>query len=373
MGYHYYNYEAYIETEKAYTLEKIRQALSAFTIAESTDSSLALSFGDWKLWLVLSRAEHVAEEAAEIGEIYKLSILKSCNARLEIYAEDDPDEIHYNDHLYVLETLSELEGIHVFDPALGEFPYEKNETEEDLPDTSFLEYVEGNDTIEHYVGVLNMHPKLDGIWLNIGATYADEGKHELAVRCYETCISLNPDNSMALYNLADHYRFRLKDKEKATEYYLKSMVADPADGDAPTALGRMYAEDERKEEAIEYMLKGYEADPRNDFACMSLGFYLLLYGDPEKALHFAELAIALGEIPISSLNKGHVHLIRAEEKEAVASYAQSLNAFRSEARFWADYDSDYEVMPQYGITLEKYNSLKDKIRTFGLTNNISLN
>lgn len=122
MGYHYYNYEVYLESDTAYTPEKIAETLSAFN-TEISGSRLTLSFDDWKLWIVFSHEAHVAEEAAEIGEIYKYPKLAACNARLEISAEDDPDEDHYNDHLYVLEALSDLPGVHIFDPQEGAFPY----------------------------------------------------------------------------------------------------------------------------------------------------------------------------------------------------------------------------------------------------------
>lgn len=367
MAYHYYNYEVYLEAEKAYTLADAERVLSSFGIAEKTGSSLALTFGDWKMRVHFSNAEHIRKEAAEIAERYAKPEIASCDARFEIYADDDPDDAHYNDHLYVLEALATLPGAHVFDMALGEFAYEEvkevEKTERPAPDTDFLVEIPGNEFIEHYIRVLKMHPRLDGIWLNIGTYYQEEGREQLAVQCYQNALALNPDNGYANYNMATYYRNRIKDPDTAKKYYLKAIALNPNDGDAPTILGRMYADEGDREKAIEYMLKGYAYDPGNHFSSMSLGYYYVLYGQPGQAIHYADIAIALGETSVSSMNKGNALLALGRETEAIRCYVDSLTAFEKESSFWADYDSDYELMPQYEITKAYYENLKTIINT----------
>lgn len=126
MGYNEYNYQVYLETKKNYTLEDIKTALKSFAVGEENASTLVLDFNGWKLWIHLASDADVETEAAEMADFYNNQAVKACNARLEIYAEDDPDEAHYNDHLHVIETIAELDGTHTLDQYVGEFILEKN-------------------------------------------------------------------------------------------------------------------------------------------------------------------------------------------------------------------------------------------------------
>lgn len=372
MGYHYYNYQAYLETEKALGMPEIMQALQAFSLLQTDPSSLTLTFDGWKLWITLSEAEHIAEEAAELAEIYHYPDLNKCSTRLEIYAEDDPDELHYNDHLYVLEALSDVQGIHIFDPVSGEFPYAEPADDRPAPETDFLELVDHNDDIERLVDKLRKQPDNWEAWHDLGIEYNEAGRDDLAIRCYQNSIFLHEQNDAGHYNLGKNYLVQGA-MEPAREHLLRANELNQNQGDYLTTLGELYAAEGDQEAALEYLFMAVDEDPGNEFSNANLGYYLLLYGEGEKALPYIEASIALGGIDVSGFNKAHLFLIQGEEQQAVEWYAASLTHYIEREDFWADFDADFELMPQYGITEEYYNSLKAKIEYFRFTNDISLN
>jgi tetratricopeptide (TPR) repeat protein len=259
------------------------------------------------------------------------------------------------------------------------------------PHTDFLIPVEENDTLMHYISVLKMHPRLDGIWCNIGVEYHEEGLFDLALRCFLTAASLNSENSLALYNIALHYKIREGDFKVAGDYFRQALAADPRDASFHAALGDLYAAEENYREAaayyksacdlspgnaryatelgrtyaklgqgddaLFYLIKAYEAGPSDPDSSVSLGYYFLLYGQPERALEFAEIAMALGETAVSAMNSGHVHLIRGETHQALLSYQLSRRSYNSVGGFTADFESDFGLLSGYGISRKTYDAM----------------
>lgn len=126
MGHNNYNYSAFIEqaADPRQTFDKITASLAAkFATDLDNNDRITIKFGDWKMWLHYSTYD-VQEEAEYLASKYDKPELALCPVRLEIYAEED-DEQYYNEHLYVLETLADFNGVHIYDPVLGSFPYEE--------------------------------------------------------------------------------------------------------------------------------------------------------------------------------------------------------------------------------------------------------
>jgi hypothetical protein len=45
--------------------------------------------------------------------------LATCQTRFDIYADDDLDDIHYDDHLMIMERFSDYQGTWILDELLG--------------------------------------------------------------------------------------------------------------------------------------------------------------------------------------------------------------------------------------------------------------
>ncbi len=134
MGYNYYNYLVFIDASVDPTalFEELAKKLAKFSTSRRADT-LTISIDDWKLFVHYSAEPHVIIEAAEIGERYNKPALSNAPARLEIYAEDDPEMEYFNDVFYLLELIDELKGTSIFDPVSGTFTDKREEKTEAKP------------------------------------------------------------------------------------------------------------------------------------------------------------------------------------------------------------------------------------------------
>jgi tetratricopeptide (TPR) repeat protein len=66
-------------------------------------------------------------------------------------------------------------------------------------------YIMRGDTaaaIYHYKAILEQHPTLADVWLNLGAAYANTGRVEAARKAWQTALKYAPEDSTAKAYLA---------------------------------------------------------------------------------------------------------------------------------------------------------------------------
>jgi len=126
MGFHYYNYSIWIEKDADFSVDKLKSILENSASLKNSNASIQLqnrkitiTFGSYHIWLPYMQDSIVEQEAQETAERHPR--LKNCNARIDMYAEDDPDEKFYNQQLLIVETIGMLKGIHIYDPYSGEW------------------------------------------------------------------------------------------------------------------------------------------------------------------------------------------------------------------------------------------------------------
>jgi hypothetical protein len=126
MGFHYYNYSIWVEKDADFSMEKLKNILENVDFLKKPDVSILLQnkkitivLGNYHIWLPFMQDSFVEQEAQESSERH--TRLKNCNARIDMYAEDDPDEKFYNQQLILVETIGNLKGTHIYDPYLGEW------------------------------------------------------------------------------------------------------------------------------------------------------------------------------------------------------------------------------------------------------------
>jgi hypothetical protein len=91
-----------------------------------SDDSVTLSWPDYVLEVARSSLPHVLEESAEIAMRYasahpEQSRISRAKIRFELSGRDDPDMLHFNDSLFIVEALERLGRVYRFDPVIGEF------------------------------------------------------------------------------------------------------------------------------------------------------------------------------------------------------------------------------------------------------------
>ena len=122
----------------------------------------------------------------------------------------------------------------------------------------------------------------------LGILYDYKKQHEKAIREYEAAIALNPTNGLLRNNLGVSY-FLTGEYEKAIESFNKALQGKSPQSRTYNNLGLALARLERYDEALEAFRKGGgEAESYNNLGCVFLS-----EGEPDKAKHYFEKAIAL--------------------------------------------------------------------------------
>jgi len=105
----------------------------------------------------------------------------------------------------------------------------------------------------------------------LGLVYGEKEQFEAAMKQFQKAISLDHNNAITHYNLADLYRkFGLYDR--AIEEYVRVIRLNPGLADAYYNLACLYQELKRYDEAVEEYLKAIRADSDKLEAYNNLGF-----------------------------------------------------------------------------------------------------
>jgi tetratricopeptide (TPR) repeat protein len=214
--------------------------------------------------------------------------------------------------------------------------------------------------IESYEKAIEIKPDYYDAFNNMGNAYSNKGEYEKAIESYEKAIEINPDYHETFYNMGNAY-YNKGDKDKAIEYYQKAIEIKSNHYEAFRNMGSTYDDKGDKDKAIEYYQKAIDIKPDNHETYVNLGFSHIKFGTINEAETILLKAIELGEMTISQMNLGHVHLCKNEEEKAIECYKISLSYFENKDNFWKDMKDDYQYLVQYGITEAYYQSVLEKI------------
>lgn len=150
----------------------------------------------------------------------------------------------------------------------------------------------------------------------LGAVYRSLGDAEEALKAFEKAVSLDPEDSEALYGLG--VELRRCEPARAEELFRRSLSVDPESASAHRELGFVLWKRGRLEEAEREVRRSLELDYSNPWAHVYLGNLLLIRG----ALDEAEAALKTATLiwPASTVARGHLgevkfyqgHLAEAE-------------------------------------------------------------
>ncbi|MGI4869598.1 MAG: hypothetical protein ACRYFX_00295 [Janthinobacterium lividum] len=132
MGYTYYSYLAFITPDSAADLAGLQACLQALSAQLNQapkptltldGNELTVAFEEYSFHIYYATEAHVQEEALEIAATNPDTLvdlaeqpidparLGTCTRRFELWGDPDPDMDYFNDSLYILEALEELEGV----------------------------------------------------------------------------------------------------------------------------------------------------------------------------------------------------------------------------------------------------------------------
>ena len=161
--------------------------------------------------------------------------------------------------------------------------------------------------IFQYQKAITLDPKLTEARNNMGTAYLAKGNYTQAIAEFQMCLK-DPSYGTpekALYNMG-FANLKLKNVDKAIEYYQKSLAAGPQSVNTLYYLARAYLEKKEYDKAIEQLTKVVSIDDAFKDAQYQLG---LLY--EEQKSHIKAVAAFTKALEIDSSNlEAQLHLGR---------------------------------------------------------------
>jgi tetratricopeptide (TPR) repeat protein len=126
---------------------------------------------------------------------------------------------------------------------------------------------------------IELNPKAEWLYIEIGDIYRWQGKLGLAEKFFEKALELNPKNGRTYIILGDLYRGQTKFFLKAEEYFKRAIALNPKNDWAYLGLGELYQFNLKNYPEAEVLFnKSLEFNPRNDKAYTRLGELYLIQG-----------------------------------------------------------------------------------------------
>ena len=125
-----------------------------------------------------------------------------------------------------------------------------------------------------------------------GNYFANQGRYEEALACYNWYLELKPDHPDALYNRGTTYA-RLERYEEALADYTRALELRPDHPETLNNRGITYAKLERYEEALADYNRALELKPDDTSTLFNLACLFSLWRKNDDALHNLEKAIYL--------------------------------------------------------------------------------
>ncbi|MBC8154011.1 MAG: hypothetical protein H7Z72_13980 [Bacteroidetes bacterium] len=129
MAYTYYPYMILLGDDSDFSLSQLADRLqvtfakadAAVKLAPHADTLTLVLNGAYRFTITLNEGPSVLTESAEMaGEATaNKSAIARCRRRLELSGDDDPGMDHFNDSVFILETLETFRGLYVYSPHVG--------------------------------------------------------------------------------------------------------------------------------------------------------------------------------------------------------------------------------------------------------------
>lgn len=93
---------------------------------ELAGNELKLFWLNFTFTITYADASHVLAESREIAEKFAKkhvarNRIEQCQARFEIFSDEDPHKTHFNEYIFIIESAECLGPVYTFEPASGNF------------------------------------------------------------------------------------------------------------------------------------------------------------------------------------------------------------------------------------------------------------
>ena len=212
-------------------------------------------------------------------------------------------------------------------------------------------YAESISPEDLFKKVIELNPKNDNAYIELGWTYRGQGKFSEAEDLYKKAIELNPKNDNAYAELGWIYCIQGKLSE-AEDLYKKAIELNPKNDNAYAELGLIYYTQDKLNETENLFKKAIEFNPKNDNAYVLLGLSYRTQGKFSEAEESLKKAIELN--PKNDRTYRAISVLYEEmgKSELAKEYVRKVNRLRLEY---------YSL-----ITINNYRKLKEILDKRGI-------
>ncbi|MBW2023063.1 MAG: tetratricopeptide repeat protein [Deltaproteobacteria bacterium] len=157
---------------------------------------------------------------------------------------------------------------------------------------SFLKEKNYKAAVIEFRNVVQLNPKNDKAYYELGETYLKLGKGRKAFQAFSRAVSANPDNLQAQLKVGQIFLLAKKTDEAEKKANLV-LQKEPENLDGLTLLAGVYVQKKDIEPAIETLNKVQSLDPKRFQTYLSLGRLYGLKKDFQKATEYYEKALSL--------------------------------------------------------------------------------
>jgi len=195
----------------------------------------------------------------------------------------------------------------------------------------------------------------------IGYARQMSGNFEGALAAYMQSDIIRPDKPWTLKRIALCYR-KLKQPEKALEYYRRLEELMPNNLTIQLNLGHCLFEQKKYDEALKYYFKIEFLDEKGTKAQRPIAWTSFLCGNFAQAKKYYQQILSDNPTPQDFLNAGHVELTTKNKKEAVEYYQKSiLHKDGSKQTFLKDFEKDKADLIALDVDNEELPLLLDQL------------
>ena len=199
--------------------------------------------------------------------------------------------------------------------------------------------------------------------VDLGLAYLENGNYDKSLSIFEDVLEQSSSSYIGYHFLGVYY-FKIDDKEKAIEWFLKSYENDDRTVECLFDLGLLYDELNYYDKAIEFYEKTLEIDENHFYGNLNMGAIHQERGEYELALKYAMLAHeANPDEHFACYNIGVALGLMKRYEEALEWYHKELqkddfcvDTYYNMAIIYKDFYKDYNKSIEYYLTAISFNS-----------------
>jgi len=154
------------------------------------------------------------------------------------------------------------------------------------------ELKEYDQAIEANQKALEINPKHDKAYNNMGRAYDRKGEYDQAIEAYQKAVEINPKKDGAYNNMGIAYGNK-KEYDKEIEAYQKAVEINPKKDEAYNNMGIAYYKKGEYDQAIDAYEKAIEINPKRDEAYYNMGIAYRKKGEYDQAIEAYQKAIEI--------------------------------------------------------------------------------